>query len=99
MTRGIPGAGAASAAHFILINGPDWWRQFASTQPVITQDRRQQTEWLVRGQYPITVAPSTDVIAEFKKQGIGQQVTYRAPDTPLGHRLLLSFSVMLVTKA
>lgn len=36
--------------------------------------RRQGTEWLVRGRYPIAIAASPGDLAIFKKQGIGKNI-------------------------
>lgn len=95
----IAGVGSADGAHFIEVKGADFWRQFLQTQPALTQDRRQQTEWLVRGTYPITFGPSSDVIAEYQKQGLAKNMEFLGENTDLGHRMLYSFSVMLVAKA
>ncbi len=94
------GAGAATGAHFVLVKGADWWRQMLqNTQPALTQDRRQQFEWVVRGQYPITIAPSGDTVQQFRKDGLANSTEWLAPDSAMGSRLLESFSVALVTRA
>ncbi|HLY64872.1 MAG TPA: hypothetical protein VKU60_04995, partial [Chloroflexota bacterium] len=91
--------GAVTGAHFIQLKGADWWRQLVETQPAITQDRRQQTEWLVRGQYPITIAPDGVSMKEFKNQGLANSVEFLAPDSDMSRWLLQSLSITLVKRA
>ena len=95
----VAGAGAVTGGHLVLVNGSDFWRQLLiQTQPVATLDRRQQVEWLVRGRYPIAIAPDSATLTQFRKEGIAGSVRVLAPETPAGSRLLHSFSVMLPTK-
>jgi ABC-type glycerol-3-phosphate transport system substrate-binding protein len=66
----------------------------------LTQDLRQQVEWLVRGRYPIGVGVDTRQLLEFQREGLGRNVhvlPYRAGVKP---RMSTGFgSVMLVNRA
>jgi len=74
-------------------------RQRPQTQHARTPDPREQIGGAVRGQYPITVEQSPDVLRECNKQGVGKNVEFLAPDSPMGHKLLMSFSAVLMTHA
>lgn len=39
-------------------------------QPGITQDQRQLAEWLIRGQYPISIGLNTTSLATLERQGV-----------------------------
>src|SRR3972149_6550734 len=41
---------------------------------VVTDDNRQQTEWLVRGRYPIVVGLNNTLLIPFQKQGLGKNI-------------------------
>lgn len=41
---------------------------------VVTSDNRQQAEWLVRGQYPIALAVSTDQLTLLHKRGVKMNI-------------------------
>ncbi len=42
---------------------------------VVTDDKRQQAEWVVRGKYPLTVGFNETQLIPFVKQGLGKNVT------------------------
>ena len=42
---------------------------------MITHDRRQLVEWLVRGRYPIALGLNEYVLVSFQKKGVGKNVT------------------------
>lgn len=72
-TLGV-GAGASYAAYVLAARGEKFFREFVATASVISDDRRQVVEWLVRGQYPIAVAISSTELEPFWKQGVGKNV-------------------------
>lgn len=64
--------GAASRCFLMTANmimSPDYHRQLAKQNPLLTRDVRQQTEWVARGKYPIALAPYVDAVADFQKAG------------------------------
>ncbi|HXV79604.1 MAG TPA: hypothetical protein VEG60_06970, partial [Candidatus Binatia bacterium] len=72
-TLGV-GAGASYAAYVLAARGEKFFREFVSTAAVISDDRRQVVEWLVRGRYPIAVAIANTDLEAFWKQGIGKNI-------------------------
>jgi len=55
--------------------GEEFLRNLLSKQDVIvTDDNRQQVEWVVRGRYPIAVGFSLTLLIPFEKQGLGKNV-------------------------
>jgi iron(III) transport system substrate-binding protein len=69
------GAGSLQAARLMLTLGEERMRRvFAEQQIVVTRDRRQQIEWLVRGQYPIGVGIDPPQLEEFQRLGLGLSV-------------------------
>jgi ABC-type Fe3+ transport system substrate-binding protein len=42
---------------------------------VITHDRRQLVEWLVRGRYPIAMGLNEYVLVSFQKKGVGTNIS------------------------
>jgi iron(III) transport system substrate-binding protein len=76
----IPSAAAGWAAFMIgKAYGPEqgarFLQEFASTQPVMIKDVRQQVEWVARGKYAIGVGSQHAEISNFKALGtpIGMQ--------------------------
>ena len=55
--------------------GENFIRELLSKQDVIvTDDNRQQVEWVVRGKYPIAIGFSRTLLIPFEKQGLGKNV-------------------------
>ena len=52
-----------------VIMGMDYVRELAKQEPVITRDRRLQVEWLAQGKYPIAIAPQSDTLGTFEREG------------------------------
>lgn len=69
----VSGSGSAFITVLAQIWGVDaardYMRQLVKQEPVITRNWRQQVEWTARGRYPISIAPNTDNVIEFKKNG------------------------------
>ncbi len=56
--------------------GENFVRDLLSKQNVIiTDDKRQQAEWVVRGKYPIGIGFNETQLIPFVKQGLGRNVT------------------------
>jgi ABC-type Fe3+ transport system substrate-binding protein len=65
---------AGAASRFFLmtalaIMNPDFHRQLVKQEPLVTRDRRLQVDWVARGKYPIALAPTVEVVADFQKAG------------------------------
>ena len=64
------GTGANTAGHFLRELGPEFTRKFYLEHKVgISRDRRQLTDWLARGTYPICLTCRTDDIRALTKEG------------------------------
>jgi iron(III) transport system substrate-binding protein len=72
----VGGAGNASLAAYIGKYGEQFVRDLLSKQDIVISDnKRQMAEWLVRKRYPIVVGMgSDDTIAQFQQQGLGKNV-------------------------
>ncbi len=69
------GSGLNSALLFQLTYGEAFLRKLLSEQKIVfTRDRRQLTEWVVRGRYPVAVSLPTDQLKIFLEKGIGKNV-------------------------
>ncbi len=69
------GSGLNSALLFQLTYGEAFLRKlFAEQKIVFTRDRRQLTEWLVRGRYPVAVSLPSDQLKIFLEKGVGKNV-------------------------
>lgn len=69
------GAGLNAAFLLSLSYGDDFLKKLLRDQRIVfTRDRRQLTEWVVRGRYPIGIALPTDLLKEFQEKGVGKNV-------------------------
>jgi ABC-type Fe3+ transport system substrate-binding protein len=71
------GGGAGSTALSMLYKelGPDGIKTLlVDQQPIFSTDKRQFTEWVVRGQYPIGIGIVDAYLAPFLEQGVGKDV-------------------------
>jgi iron(III) transport system substrate-binding protein len=69
------GSGLNSALLFQLTYGEAFIRKLLSEQKIVfTRDRRQLTEWIVRGRYPIAVSLPSDQLKIFLEKGLGKNV-------------------------
>jgi iron(III) transport system substrate-binding protein len=66
---------------------------------VVTSDRRQQIEWAVRGRHPIGISISNTSLPEFQQQGVGQSIQPLGFNTPMGGRLSMSKTIVLMNRA
>lgn len=72
-----PTAGSTqqSLGNMAFMYGVNFIRELLSRQDVIvTDDNRQQVEWVVRGKYPIAIGFSKTLLIPFEKQGVGKNV-------------------------
>jgi iron(III) transport system substrate-binding protein len=82
-----PGGGATSAGQLLLVMGEEFYRQLLAQDVIITGDRRQMAEWMVRGRYPIAVALTDNELIAFQKEGLGLNVQPLEPKRPGGYRV------------
>ncbi|MBP1154286.1 MULTISPECIES: extracellular solute-binding protein [unclassified Paenibacillus] len=77
------GAGQSSAAALMNMYGEDFIVNLLTNQGLaITSDNRQQAEWLVRGNYPITIGFNAPELAPFAAQGLGKNIVTLKDDMP-----------------
>jgi ABC-type Fe3+ transport system substrate-binding protein len=84
--RGGGGSGNQALAAFIMKYGEGFARDLLSKQDVVISDnKRQMAEWVVRKRYPIAVGMgSDDTIAQFQQQGLGKNVKTVSGDDAIG---------------
>jgi iron(III) transport system substrate-binding protein len=64
------GTGANTAGHFLQQLGPDFvTKLYVGQKPAISRERRQLTDWLARGTYPICLTCRPDDIRDLLKDG------------------------------
>ncbi len=69
------GASAQALGHMAFMYGENFIRELLSKQDVIiTDDNRQQVEWVVRGKYPITTTFAPTLLIQYVKQGLGRNI-------------------------
>jgi ABC-type glycerol-3-phosphate transport system substrate-binding protein len=71
--------------------GEDYVRRLLQQDLVLTTDRRQLTEWLVRGTYPIAGGVDAASLLPFTAQGVGLNVLPLDKDSEAGSRLRPGF--------
>ncbi len=65
----VAGRGNNVMAAYTLRLGADYIKQLAKQKPVLTRDRRQLIDWVVKGSYPIGIGVYPDAFAEFQRAG------------------------------
>jgi iron(III) transport system substrate-binding protein len=68
------GGGNGPAAHVLYRKGEPFLRQLLANDLTLTADPRQQLDWLVRGQYPVTVGVSNSLLNEYQGLGLTKDV-------------------------
>jgi iron(III) transport system substrate-binding protein len=64
------GSGVASAVHFYTQMGPDFVKKlYVEQKPIINRDRRQLTDWMARGTYPICLTCHIDDARSLMAEG------------------------------
>jgi iron(III) transport system substrate-binding protein len=64
------GSGSNSSVHFFSQLGPDFIKKlYIDQKPVISGDRRQLTDWLARGTYPICITCRADDVRPLQQEG------------------------------
>lgn len=76
-----PGSGSNTSSRFYIQYGPEFTKQiYIDQKPVISRDRRQLTDWLLRGTYPIAFSVDDDQIDAMRKEGLPVKEIYKLDD-------------------
>ncbi len=96
----VSGSGANTAAYLHLRLGEEFLRRLYVDQQVrFTRDRRQLSDWLGRGVYPIVINPNAaDVLEPLLRDGFPIEVIQSLPDLP-GHVTAGSGIMVLLNNA
>ncbi len=65
----VAGRGNNVVAAYTIRLGEDYIRQLAKQKPVVTRDRRQAIDWVVKGSHPIGIGIYPDAFAEYQRAG------------------------------
>jgi iron(III) transport system substrate-binding protein len=64
------GTGGNTSANFYSQLGPDFTKKlYVDQQPVVSRDRRQMTDWVARGTYPICLSCRADDVRPLQQEG------------------------------
>lgn len=84
------GSGAYALAGFLLQYGEPFVRDLLGKQaPVLSDNKRQIAEWLIRKRYPISIGMGTDTLPQFQRQGLGKNIHVVPGDDITGDAVLL----------
>lgn len=79
----VAGSGSNTAARLYAQLGEEFVKKlYIEQKPVITRERRQLTDWLARGTYPIAFAASSSDVKQMQKEGFPVVEIYEFPDLP-----------------
>ena len=75
------GSGTGTAVHFYTQLGPEFLKKlYIDQKPVVSRDRRQTTDWLARGVYPICLTCRLDDVLVLQKEGFKLAGLYEFSD-------------------
>jgi iron(III) transport system substrate-binding protein len=79
----VPGAGSNDAARLYVQFGEDFIKKlYVDQKPMIARDRRQVTDAVIHGTYPIAFSASSDELARLVKEGLPLKGIDSLPDLP-----------------
>jgi iron(III) transport system substrate-binding protein len=79
----VPGSGISTAAQLYAQVGPEFVKRlYVDQKPVLTRDKRQLTDWLIRGTYPIVFDADDEPLEQLRKDGEPLVAFYGLPDLP-----------------
>ncbi|MEA2953707.1 MAG: hypothetical protein QOD40_1244 [Alphaproteobacteria bacterium] len=79
----VGGSGIGHATRYYLQFGEDFLKRlYVEQKPMIARDRRQLTDWLGRGSYPISLDAEDDELKRMQKDGIPVAAVYKLSDMP-----------------
>lgn len=93
----LSGTGANTSGYFYRELGPDFVKKlYIDQKPIISSDRRQMTDWLARGTYPICLSCRADDVKDLLKDGFKIEEVFAMPGlkerTIVGSPFLLSLA-------
>ena len=75
------GSGSNSSVHYYTQLGADFVKKlYIDQKPAISRDRRQLTDWLARGTYPICLTCRADDAAPLRKEGFKLEEIFELSD-------------------
>jgi iron(III) transport system substrate-binding protein len=79
----VSGPGGNTAAIFYRQFGEEFVKKlYVDQKPVITQNRRQQADWLARGTYPISLDAASGEVKRLQQEGFPLHSIYSLADAP-----------------
>jgi iron(III) transport system substrate-binding protein len=79
----VGGSGIGHATRYYLQFGEEFLKKlYVDQKPTIARDRRQLTDWLGRGNYPISLDAEDDEIKRMQKDGLPVTAVYKLSDMP-----------------
>jgi len=77
------GAGTSVADYFYLLFGPEFVKKlYFEQKPIRSRDKRQLTDWLARGTYPICFACDGGMVKGFQREGFKLLEVFELSDVP-----------------
>ncbi len=77
------GGGLGQAGRFYMLFGDEYVKKFYLDQkPVISRNRRQMTDWLARGTYPISFGANKEDVDRLRREGFPVLTLVSLPDVP-----------------
>jgi iron(III) transport system substrate-binding protein len=78
-----PGTGWNTANYLLSTLGDDYIRSLFQTQQLgVSNDNRQLSDWMARGQYPVSIGLGSDEVERLKTDGFPVAVIRDTPDVP-----------------
>jgi len=78
----VSGSGTVEATRFYRQFGKEFVRKlYVDQKPAISRNKRQMSDWLARGQHPVTFAVEIEAVIGLKKDGFPVEVI-NVPDMP-----------------
>jgi iron(III) transport system substrate-binding protein len=79
----VSGTGGNQAANLYALFGKDFVKKlFLDQKTIISRDRRQLTDWLIRGTYPIAFGAEDGELERLRKEGMPVNSVYGLEDMP-----------------
>ncbi len=79
----VGGSGIGHATRYYLQFGEDFVRRlYVDQKPVVARDRRQLTDWLLRGSQPISLDAEEDQVERLRRDGLPVAAVYKLSDMP-----------------
>ncbi|MGH7844348.1 MAG: ABC transporter substrate-binding protein [Candidatus Binatia bacterium] len=79
----IAGTGNSRAAYFYVLFGPDFLKRlYVDQEVVVSRDRRQMADWLVRATHPVALGAQSQELERLAKEGFPVAQLNNIPDAP-----------------